>query len=110
MVAQPASQRFDCSVVVGRDADFVFAFSSTDENLDTLKIVFQAYLDMLIRPAEPDEVAVACVHVRSWQAAYRTLLPDEYLDKLRPEDRARRFDFATADPLKPRTIVAVKAG
>jgi GNAT superfamily N-acetyltransferase len=76
-----------------------------------LKIVFLAYLDMLIRPAEPDEaMAVACVHVRSWQAAYRTLLPDEYLDNLRPEDRARRYDFTTADPLKPHTIVAVEAG
>lgn len=76
-----------------------------------MKIVFLAYLDMLIRPAEPDEaMAVACVHVRSWQAAYRTLLPDEYLDNLRPEDRARRYDFTTADPLKPHTIVAVEAG
>jgi GNAT superfamily N-acetyltransferase len=34
----------------------------------------------------------------SWQAAYRGLLPDEYLDRLRPEDRARSYDFATLDP------------
>jgi hypothetical protein len=50
------------------------------------------YLEiMLLRPAEPaDAMAVARVHVRSWQAAYSTLLPAEYLDQLRPEDRAQR--------------------
>jgi GNAT superfamily N-acetyltransferase len=55
-------------------------------------------------------MAVARVHVRSWQAAYRTLLPDDYLDQLRPEDRAHSYDFASLDPLKPRTIVAVEPG
>lgn len=66
---------------------------------------------MLLRPAQPaDAIAVARVHVRSWQAAYRTLLPDEYLDQLHPEDRAERYDFATIDPEKPRTIVAEDAG
>ena len=46
--------------------------------------------DMLLRPAEPvDAIAVAHVHVRSWQVAYRTLMPDDYLDQLRPEDRCR---------------------
>jgi GNAT superfamily N-acetyltransferase len=64
---------------------------------------------MLLRPAEPDDAMnVARVHVRSWQAAYRTLLPDEYLNQLRPEDRAQRYDFATADPLKPHTIIAAE--
>ena len=66
---------------------------------------------MLIRLAEPeDAMAVARVHVRSWQVAYRGLLPDEYLDQLRPEDRAERYDFASRDPLKPRTIVATEGG
>jgi GNAT superfamily N-acetyltransferase len=66
---------------------------------------------MLLRPAEPeDAIAVARVHVRSWQAAYRTLLPDDYLDQLRPEDRAQTYDFANADPLKPHTVVAVEEG
>jgi len=55
-------------------------------------------------------MAVARVHVRSWQVAYRTLLPDDYLDQLRPEDRARTYDFASLDPLKPRTIVAAEQG
>jgi ribosomal protein S18 acetylase RimI-like enzyme len=66
---------------------------------------------MLIRPAQPaDAMAVAGVHVRSWQAAYRNILPDDYLDQLHPEDRAAKYDFANRDPLKPRTIVAVEAG
>jgi GNAT superfamily N-acetyltransferase len=66
---------------------------------------------MLLRPAEPeDALAVARVHVRSWQAAYRTLLPHEYLDQLRPEDRASKYDFASRDPQKPSTIVATGEG
>jgi GNAT superfamily N-acetyltransferase len=55
-------------------------------------------------------MAVAQVHVRSWQVAYRGLLPDGYLDQLLPEDRARAYDFSGADPLKPRTIVALEGG
>jgi GNAT superfamily N-acetyltransferase len=67
------------------------------------------YSDMLLRAAQPeDALAVARVHVRSWQAAYRNILPDEYLSQLRPEDRAAKYDFATRDPLKPQTIVAVE--
>ncbi len=67
--------------------------------------------DMLLRPAEPnDAIAVARVHVRSWQAAYRTLLPDDYLDQLRPEDRAQKYHFSSLDPLQPHTIVAAEAG
>lgn len=66
---------------------------------------------MLLRPAEPDDaLAVACVHVRSWQAAYRTLMPEDYLDQLQPEERAQKYDFASLDPLKPRTIVASENG
>ncbi|HEV2708851.1 MAG TPA: GNAT family N-acetyltransferase [Edaphobacter sp.] len=66
---------------------------------------------MLLRPAQPDDaLAVARVHVRSWQAAYRTLLPDDYLDQLRPEDRAPHYDFVTRDPQRPRTIVAEDDG
>jgi GNAT superfamily N-acetyltransferase len=53
-------------------------------------------------------MAVARVHVRSWKVAYRTLMPQEYLDQLRPEDRAAHYDFATVDPAKPHTIVAAE--
>jgi GNAT superfamily N-acetyltransferase len=63
---------------------------------------------VLLRSAAPDDsLAVAQVHVQSWQVAYRGLMQDEYLDKLRPEDRAKRYDFGASDPSKPSTIVAV---
>lgn len=66
---------------------------------------------MLLRPAHPDDaLAVAHVHVRAWQAGYRGLLPAAYLDALRAEDRAPRYDFATQDIRKPATIVAVEQG
>lgn len=66
---------------------------------------------MLIRPAQSeDALAVARAHVRSWQSAYRSLLPDEYLDQLRAEDRAAHYDFSHADPQKPYTQVARSEG
>ena len=34
-----------------------------------------------------DAEACAAVHVASWQVAYRGMLPDDYLDGLRPADR-----------------------
>src|SRR5215471_6386244 len=69
------------------------------------------HLSMLLRPAEPaDALAVARVHVRSWQTAYRNLLPNDYLDQLRPEERAEKYTFGSTDPLHPYTIVATEAG
>ncbi len=65
---------------------------------------------MNIRPAVPDDaMGVARVHVRAWQVAYRGLMPDDHLQGLRPEDRARRYDFASLDPARPRTLVAIEA-
>lgn len=64
---------------------------------------------MQIRLADPsDALAVALIHVRSWQVAYRSLLPDEYLMHMRPEDRAEKYDFASGDPGMPKTIVAIE--
>ena len=66
---------------------------------------------MLLRVAQPaDAVAVARMHVRSWQASHRGLLPDEYLDALRPEDRARRYTLGDLAPDRPATIVAIERG
>ena len=65
---------------------------------------------MILRPAVADDaMAVARVHVRSWQVAYRDLMPGEYLAGLRPEDRARQYDFTSPDPARPRTLVATEA-
>src|SRR3954470_2654018 len=64
---------------------------------------------LTIRDAAPeDAAAVAAIHVTAWQAAYRGLLPDSYLDAMRPEDRAARYTFGSADPEAPETIVAVQ--
>lgn len=42
-----------------------------------------------VRPAQPgDASAAARVGVAAWQAAYRGLMPDAYLDGLAPEPRA----------------------
>ena len=44
---------------------------------------------MLIRLAIPDDAGpVAAVDVASWQSAYRSLMPDEYLNGLSIEQRA----------------------
>jgi GNAT superfamily N-acetyltransferase len=66
---------------------------------------------MLLRPAEPqDAMGVARVHVRSWQAGYRGLLPDAYLDGLRAEDRAQHYRLGSEDVREPATVVAMEAG
>jgi GNAT superfamily N-acetyltransferase len=66
---------------------------------------------MFLRPAEPaDAMGVARVHVRSWQAGYRGLLPDAYLDGLRAEDRAQRYRFGSDDAREPVTVVAIEDG
>ena len=62
---------------------------------------------MLLRPAVPaDALAIARVHVRAWQQGYAGLLPASYLNQLRPEDRAEKYDLSHADPSHPHTIVA----
>ena len=63
---------------------------------------------MTVRDAIPQDAAeVAGVHVRSWQAAYRGLFPDDYLDGLRAEDRMAHYTFGDSRPGHPATIVAV---
>jgi GNAT superfamily N-acetyltransferase len=66
---------------------------------------------VIVRAARPeDALAVATVHVRSWQAGYRGLLADAYLDTLRPEDRMARYDFTATGPDAAVTAVAVVDG
>ncbi|MBK5189456.1 MAG: GNAT family N-acetyltransferase [Gemmatimonadaceae bacterium] len=66
---------------------------------------------LILRPAVPEDVlAVAAVHVRAWQAGYRGLLADDYLDALRPEDRAAHYTLGSSDPNLPATVVAVNDG
>jgi len=63
---------------------------------------------VILRDAEPaDAAAIARVHVRAWQAAYRGLMPEDFLDAQRPEDRESRYVLGSSDPAAPRTILAV---
>jgi GNAT superfamily N-acetyltransferase len=51
------------------------------------------------------------VHVRAWQAAYRGQMPDDYLDGLRPEDRAAHWEATLRrDDLQGAILVAERAG
>jgi ribosomal protein S18 acetylase RimI-like enzyme len=50
---------------------------------------------MDIRPARMEDVPeIAVVHVRSWQAAYRGLLPQAYLDGLDPGQRTGQWELS----------------
>jgi len=45
-----------------------------------------------LRPAVPDDAgAIGAVHVASWRAAYRGLVPQDFLDALSEAERARRW-------------------
>ncbi len=56
-----------------------------------------------------EELAVAELHVRSWQEAYRELMPAEFLAGLDPRDRAGRYDFGGGEGARV-TLVAVDPG
>jgi len=63
-----------------------------------------------IRDASPaDADGIALVHVRSWQAAYRGLMPQEHLDQLDVARRAQGWtrSLTNADPSRYATLVAI---
>ena len=51
---------------------------------------------MMRRAEITDAAGIAQVHVASWKAIYRGHLPDEYLDALSPQRRARSWHEALA--------------
>jgi GNAT superfamily N-acetyltransferase len=63
------------------------------------------------RALADDALGVATVHVRSWQAAYRGLLPDTYLDQLDVERLRAGWERNIAETDWPRngTLVATEA-
>lgn len=63
---------------------------------------------ILRRAVSEDAMAVAEMHVRSWQVGYRGLVPDEDLDTLRPETWADRYTFGSDAASDPMTIVALR--
>jgi ribosomal protein S18 acetylase RimI-like enzyme len=68
---------------------------------------------MDIRPARMEDVLeIAAVHVRSWQAAYRGLLPQAYLDGLDLGQRIGQWErsLSAADWSHGRTLVVDAGG
>jgi GNAT superfamily N-acetyltransferase len=60
-----------------------------------------------VRPAVPgDATAIAAVHTGTWQAAYRGVLPDAFLDGLALDRSLPMWTRALADPA-PRSAVLV---
>ncbi len=61
-------------------------------------------LSVQVRVATVDDAeAVAVVHVRSWQSAYRGLIPDAYLDTLSFERRSQVWSRILTETDLPRT-------
>jgi GNAT superfamily N-acetyltransferase len=68
-------------------------------------------MELAVRNATADDaMEVAHVHIRAWQSAYRGLLPDEFLDALRADERASRYSFGSTECETPDTILAVDDG
>lgn len=45
-----------------------------------------------VRTATPEDISIMCeINVRGWQVAFRGFFPDEFLDKLNPQDRESAF-------------------
>jgi hypothetical protein len=66
-----------------------------------------------IRLAVPaDAAALGRVHVRAWQAAYRGIMPDAFLDGLDPVERGNMWARAlgTARPGSSRLVVCTEPG
>jgi ribosomal protein S18 acetylase RimI-like enzyme len=65
-----------------------------------------------VRPATvADAPAMGRVHIRAWQAAYRGQMPEDYLDGLRPEDRAAYWDgVLRREGRRGAVLVAERAG
>jgi ribosomal protein S18 acetylase RimI-like enzyme len=64
-------------------------------------------LSLEIHDVEPDQIhGLAEVQVRSWQAAYRGILPDAHLDALSIDESERRWRASITQPSRTSTIVA----
>ncbi len=67
---------------------------------------------MKLRAARPgDEAAIAEVHVRTWQAAYRGQIPDDFLDSLSIEERTGMWRQIIAESTTPgRACIVAEVG
>jgi GNAT superfamily N-acetyltransferase len=63
-----------------------------------------------IRPARPEDVsAIARVHVESWRATYRGIVPDIVLDNLREDERAAMWRRALDNTGNPVALFVAEA-
>lgn len=62
---------------------------------------------MVIRFAKPDDAgAIATIHVAAWKAAYRGIVPDEFLDSLSIEQRSDAWRRILLDGPPENVLVA----
>jgi len=62
---------------------------------------------LTVREAEPaDARTIAEIHVAAWRAAYRGMIPDEYLASLSVEERTQRWSKAISAPGLAKVAVA----
>lgn len=63
-------------------------------------------------PVVEDAASLGSVHVRAWDAAYRGLMPDDYLDSLSADDRAEMWRTSLAGERSSNRVrlVAEKGG
>ena len=74
----------------------------------TAGVLWQYYVHMRIRRAtSADAGAIADVHVRSWQAAYQGLVPQDYLDGMDPAEHRPTWERRLAETAWPRMGVLV---
>ena len=68
-------------------------------------------MEHVIRNANIDDAdAIGAVVVRAWQAAYRGIMPDDYLDELRAEQRAAMWHRVLADLGPDRCVHVLTVG
>ncbi|MFJ2784551.1 GNAT family N-acetyltransferase [Streptomyces sp. NPDC093249] len=79
--------------------------------MSTADVHARSFVPAVVREALPEDAAgVAAVHVLSWRAAYRELLPGPYLASLDVDERAALWRARLTAPDRPRVLVAVGAG
>lgn len=72
-----------------------------------------AHIEVVIREAAaPDVEAIAGLHLASWWAAYRGIVPDEFLERITLESRVERWRRALSPSESPliETTVALHGG
>jgi ribosomal protein S18 acetylase RimI-like enzyme len=60
------------------------------------------------RATESDRLAVATVHVRAWQLAYRGIIPHETLDGMNVTRLADQYPFDLSESSDPKTLIACR--